>query len=348
MSSEISFLRAGARFFVVLLVWVLVGSNLAWAQASRAPSVGGAKVYGTVGDPLGDAYAASGAVGPEWMRVTFYRPSSSVLSGSARLEVNGVYHSTLQAGAYTDLCVEPGAFVFGVRMVKTGGSFEDSYVTLVAIQAASAQHVVLRVNDQVGGRARLVPVDAQKAHDELKNTKRQIHAVSRVRKGSECTPAVGNTTAGVIVPTPVVSNLAAPAEPRPAVNEVVILGVGTLFAFGESDFSAITPKGQEALSQLVGRLKATYGQDESLHIEITGHADPLGNAQENQRLSVARARAVRTYMVQKGIPAERISAKGVGSREPIITGCRTNITPQSIECNKPNRRVVVSIQSLAR
>jgi OOP family OmpA-OmpF porin len=230
-------------------------------------------------------------------------------------------------------------------MVKTGVSFENSPVAVLALRAALAQHLVLRVNDRLAGRASLVSVDAQSAQDELRNTKRQIHAVSRVSQGSECVPAAGSARAGVAVPTPVG---AATAGSGPAVKEVIVLGVGTLFSFGASDFSAITPKGQEALSQLVGRLKATYGQDESLQIEITGHADPLGNALENQRLSVARAQAVRGYMVQKGIRAERISAKGVGSREPLITGCRTNITPESIECNKPNRRVVVSIQTMAR
>jgi outer membrane protein OmpA-like peptidoglycan-associated protein len=348
MNSQFVILRTGARFFfVALLVGVLVGSNLAWAQSPGAPSLfsDAPKVYGTVGDSLGGPYVVSGGVDPKWVRVTFYRPKSSVASGSARLEVNGVYHSTLQAGAYTDLCVAPGVFEFGVRMVQTGVSFESFPVAVLALRAAPAQHLFLQVNDRLGGRASLVSVDAQKADDELKNTKRQIHAVSRVSKGSECVSAASSSGAGVAAPTPVAGNLAPPAA---AVKEVVVLGVGTLFAFAESDFSAITPKGQEALDQFVGRLKAAYGQDESLHIQITGHADPLGNALENQRLSVARAQAVRTYMVQKGIRAERISAKGVGSREPLITGCRTNITPESIECNKPNRRVVVSIQTMAR
>jgi outer membrane protein OmpA-like peptidoglycan-associated protein len=350
MNSQFVILRTGARLFVALLAWVLVGSTVVFAQTYGSPSVAGdgAKLYGTIGDPLGGNYAAPGGVDPKWVRVTFYRPSSSAASGSARIEVNGIYHSTLQAGAYTDLCVAPGAFEFGVRMVKTGVSFENFPAAAVALQAAPAQHIVLRVNDRTDGRVTLFAVDAQKAQDELKNTKRQIHAVSRVSKGSDCVPVAGSATTAVAAPTPVASNLAPPAEPGQSVKEVVVLGVGTLFAFGESDFSAITPKGQQALDQLVGRLKAAYGQDESLHIQITGHADPLGNALENQRLSVSRAQAVRTYMVQKGIRAERISAKGVGSREPLITGCRTNITPESIECNKPNRRVVVSIQTMAR
>lgn len=350
MNSQSVVMRASLGFFLALLAWAFVGGAVAWAQTAGPSAVGGERtqLYGTIGDPLGGNYAAPGGVDPKWVRVTFYRPSSSAASGSARIEVNGIYHSTLQAGAYTDLCVAPGAFEFGVRMVKTGVRFENFPAAAVALQAAPAQHIVLRVNDRTDGRVTLFAVDPQKAQDELKNTKRQIHAVSRVSKGSECVPAAGNARAGLAVPTPVASNLAPPVEPGQSVKEVVVLGVGTLFAFGESSFSSITPKGQEALNQLVSRLKAAYGQDESLHIQITGHADPLGNALENQRLSVARAQAVRTYMVRQGIRAERISAKGVGSREPLITGCSKNITPQSIECNKPNRRVVVSIQTMAR
>lgn len=53
------------------------------------------------------------------------------------------------------------------------------------------------------------------------------------------------------------------------------------------------------------------------HVAVTGHTDTTGVAAANQVLSEARARAVVAYMTQRGIPAERLSASGEGSANPV-------------------------------
>jgi outer membrane protein OmpA-like peptidoglycan-associated protein len=55
----------------------------------------------------------------------------------------------------------------------------------------------------------------------------------------------------------------------------------------------------------------------ALRIAITGHTDNVGDRTKNLDLSKARAEAVKTYLVGKGIDASRIETHGAGPDEPI-------------------------------
>ncbi|MEM1320640.1 MAG: OmpA family protein [Bacteroidota bacterium] len=57
----------------------------------------------------------------------------------------------------------------------------------------------------------------------------------------------------------------------------------------------------------------------SIKIDIHGHTDNQANDSYNMQLSTARARAVYHYLLDKGIPGERMSYKGFGERQPIDT-----------------------------
>lgn len=52
-------------------------------------------------------------------------------------------------------------------------------------------------------------------------------------------------------------------------------------------------------------------------IEIQGHTDDRGSDRYNLRLSGERAEAVRQYLIQRGIPATRLTARGYGEERPI-------------------------------
>ena len=47
-------------------------------------------------------------------------------------------------------------------------------------------------------------------------------------------------------------------------------------------------------------------------IEIQGHTDNVGTAEYNQHLSEKRARAVKNYLLEKGIEKNRLIPKGFG------------------------------------
>ena len=67
-------------------------------------------------------------------------------------------------------------------------------------------------------------------------------------------------------------------------------------------------------------------------IILMGHTDIAGNAQLNQKLSEDRARAVKSYLVDKGIKGSRINTKGFGGSDPISH-------KRDEESKKRNRRV---------
>ncbi|MFT5683612.1 MAG: OOP family OmpA-OmpF porin [Myxococcota bacterium] len=52
-------------------------------------------------------------------------------------------------------------------------------------------------------------------------------------------------------------------------------------------------------------------------IQVEGHTDARGSASSNRRLSQSRATSVRQYLIDKGIAAERMTAKGFGEDVPL-------------------------------
>jgi OOP family OmpA-OmpF porin len=82
-------------------------------------------------------------------------------------------------------------------------------------------------------------------------------------------------------------------------------------------------------------------------INVTGHTDRIGSHAYNQKLSTRRAEAVNSYLIETGgIPARKISAKGVNGSEPVTKpgDCiGTKATKALIKCLQPDRRVDIEV-----
>jgi outer membrane protein OmpA-like peptidoglycan-associated protein len=63
-------------------------------------------------------------------------------------------------------------------------------------------------------------------------------------------------------------------------------------------------------------LFAEYLSETGLSVEIGGHTDDVGSDADNLELSEARARSVREYLIQQGVPASDISSRGYGESRP--------------------------------
>lgn len=72
--------------------------------------------------------------------------------------------------------------------------------------------------------------------------------------------------------------------------------------------------------------------DNNLQISIEGHTDAIGSAHYNQKLSNKRANAVADYLVELGVPLERISWIGHGGTAPVASNA-------SEQGRSQNRRV---------
>lgn len=56
---------------------------------------------------------------------------------------------------------------------------------------------------------------------------------------------------------------------------------------------------------------------EGLKVGVYGHTDNVGNPESNRVLSESRAKAVKDWLVHKGVPENRIEVKGYGEDQPV-------------------------------
>jgi outer membrane protein OmpA-like peptidoglycan-associated protein len=77
-------------------------------------------------------------------------------------------------------------------------------------------------------------------------------------------------------------------------------------------------------------------------IEISGHTDNQGNDATNMKLSQARAQAVVTFLMKKGISPNQLIAKGYGKAQPIAPNNLPNGKPDPAG-QQLNRRVEMKI-----
>ncbi len=92
---------------------------------------------------------------------------------------------------------------------------------------------------------------------------------------------------------------------------------------------------EESYSHL-DSLVAFLQKHPEIKIEIAGHTDNAGTVQHNLELSLNRALAVKTYLVDHEIDATRLQAKGYGQMHPIVPN-------DSEEHRQLNRRVEIVI-----
>ena len=67
----------------------------------------------------------------------------------------------------------------------------------------------------------------------------------------------------------------------------------------------------------LSRVVDFMNQNPKVKIELSGHTDNVGDKTFNKNLSQKRADAVLTYLISKGISADRIVAKGYGMEKPV-------------------------------
>jgi outer membrane protein OmpA-like peptidoglycan-associated protein len=85
---------------------------------------------------------------------------------------------------------------------------------------------------------------------------------------------------------------------------------GVLF---ETNSANILPESRGGLDALALELR----QNAQLRIEIQVYSDSRGSAAYNLRMSHERARALYDYLIQAGVPAERLAYQGFGETCPV-------------------------------
>ena len=89
---------------------------------------------------------------------------------------------------------------------------------------------------------------------------------------------------------------------------------------------SFTNEAYSALEAIVSYMK----QNSGYYYRIQGHADSVGKSSSNRTLSVRRAKAVKDYLISKGIPSEILTSEGFGESNPL----ELNSTKQGRAANR--------------
>ncbi|MBQ9292602.1 MAG: preprotein translocase subunit SecG [Campylobacter sp.] len=116
-------------------------------------------------------------------------------------------------------------------------------------------------------------------------------------------------------------------------NQNLELETDFLFDF---DKDTIKQEGFETIALSVNQIDKNMVRK----VKVLGYTDPLGSDDYNLKLSQRRADAVKAELVKNGVPAEIITAMGMGEADQVVT-CDGKTGDALKECLKPNRRVVI-------
>ena len=144
-------------------------------------------------------------------------------------------------------------------------------------------------------------------------------------------PAPRAAAAPAPAPTPGAAPAPAPAAApvAAATSEKVTFAADAFFDF---DKSVLKAEGRAKLDDLVSKMGG-------LNLEViiaVGHTDSVGTDAYNQRLSVRRSEAVKSYLVGKGVEKNRVYTEGKGEKQPVADN-------RTAEGRAKNRRVEIEV-----
>ena len=135
----------------------------------------------------------------------------------------------------------------------------------------------------------------------------------------------------------------APAPAPEVQTKHFTLKSDVLFNFNKA---TLKPEGQQALDQMYSQLSNLDPKDGS--VVVLGFTDRIGSDAYNQGLSEKRAQSVVDYLISKGIPSDKISARGMGESNPVTGNTCDNVKarPALIDCLAPDRRVEIEVKGI--
>jgi len=122
-----------------------------------------------------------------------------------------------------------------------------------------------------------------------------------------------------------------PAPSGPRLSSADLLQQQAQDAFFDYDMSEIRADGREALTRDAALLKQIFQQDPNFSVMVEGHCDERGSAEYNLALGDRRATAAKDFLVQLGVPADRLKTISYGKELP-------QCTEASEACWQKNRR----------
>lgn len=225
------------------------------------------------------------------------------------------------------------------RDYKAGLGFAYKFSQSMSLRGEIERY---KINDAVGGKANIDLATLSLVFPFGRTPERAPKVIERVVYQELPKPAKEEPV--VIKEQPVVVYVTTPAPipmPAPAPERLkVSFNADVLFGF---DHSTISPAGKRALDKFVNEIRGV----EFDQITIQGHTDRIGGQAYNDKLSLQRANAVKSYLVShNAAPANKISTVGKGSTAPMTESGACKGVPTSaavIACLEPDRRVDLEV-----
>jgi outer membrane protein OmpA-like peptidoglycan-associated protein len=139
---------------------------------------------------------------------------------------------------------------------------------------------------------------------------------------------------------------AAPQQPAPASPKRKLTVNGIRFGVDSEQINMDDPATRTNMNEMLEYLRESC---QELRVLIGGHASSDGPEPRNQELSVLRARQVAAWLVEQGVPEEKIQgAIGYGSSMPKIAeptpAIASRMTKEQLEAiREQNRRIELEI-----
>lgn len=124
-----------------------------------------------------------------------------------------------------------------------------------------------------------------------------------------------SVTVEVVIPPPPPK----PPPPKVTISSAELLaqeGVDVYFGY---DLSELDPEARRNLDANAALLQRIFASDPSFNVVIEGHCDERGSAEYNLGLGDRRATATQEYLIQRGVPANRIRTISYGKERPVCT-----------------------------
>jgi peptidoglycan-associated lipoprotein len=134
-----------------------------------------------------------------------------------------------------------------------------------------------------------------------------------------------SVTVNVTTPPP-------PPPPAPTESSVDIINSQVKDAYYDYDKSDIRDDARTVLTSDADVLKKVFSMDSQIAVTAEGNCDERGSAEYNLALGDRRAKAAKDFLVQLGVPADRLKTISYGKEKPVCTDATE-------DCYQKNRHV---------
>ncbi len=189
--------------------------------------------------------------------------------------------------------------------------------------AATAEADRLKLENAASASAAASEVDRLKRENEAQRTASQADLDSAAKQTAQLQAEKAELR------TQLLSQFNAILQTRDTARGLIVNMSDVLF---DTAKSSLRPLAREKLAKVAGIVSGHPG----LRLDVEGHTDSVGGDDYNQQLSEQRGESVRAYLIDQGMAAGSVTAKGFGKTQPVASN-------DTAEGRQLNRRVELVI-----